>query len=204
MPVIVSENPLAKYYLTILRDKNTDPRTFRGYLRKLGFVLAIEAAKLLKREEIEVETPIAIARGLKPAEKIAIVAILRAGLPMAEGVLEALDRAILGLMGAKRIEGDKITARVFYENVPKADKIILVDPMIATGSTLIEALKRIQDKAKEIIIIGAIAAPEGIRNIEREFPSVRIVVASVDEGLNQQAFIVPGLGDAGDRAFGTL
>jgi uracil phosphoribosyltransferase len=204
MPHIVSENPLAKYYLTVLRDKRTPPKVFREYLKKLGFVLAQDAARFIEWKPVSVETPIAVAEGLMPSESVAIVAILRAGLPMAEGVLEALDWASLGLMAAKRIEDGEIYAKVYYENVPKADAIIVVDPMIATGSTLVESLAKIKDKARKVIVIGAIAAPEGLKRIEKEFPEALIIVASVDAGLNDKAFIIPGLGDAGDRAFGTI
>ena len=201
MPLIVSQNPLASYYLTILRDKRTPPKAFREYLRKLGYVLAIEASKLLEREETLVETPIDISKGIKPRDRIAIVPILRAGLPMAEGVLELIDRASLGIIVARRIEEEEIRAKIYYEKIPEADYTIVVDPMIATGSTLIETLKRIRSK---IIVIAAIGAPEGVNRILEEFPEATIIVASIDRGLNDRAFIVPGLGDAGDRAFGTI
>ncbi len=203
-----SKNELVRYFLTILRDERTEPKTFREYLKKLGFALALEMSDVINREEIRVRTPIAEAKGIAPKDKVAIVAILRAGLPMAEGVLYALDRSSLGLMAAKRIEDGEIRVEIYYENVPEADLIVIVDPMIATGTTLSESVKRVAHKAKRIAIIGAIAAPEGIEKLKREFEGldvpVYMIVASIDEGLNDRAFIVPGLGDAGDRSFGTI
>ena len=207
--VYIIDNPLAKYLLTILRNKNTLPPKFREVMRKLGFILAYEISRELMWKEITVETPLSKARGIEPYTNIWIIAILGAGVPLAQGIHEAFPWAGLGFIAARRIEEDKdIRVEVYYERMPESLKrtiTIIADPMLATGNTMVKVLEIVRRRECEKVIIASVVASKyGIKKILDLFNDVNIYVLTIDPELNDKAFIVPGLGDAGDRALNPI
>ncbi|RLG82615.1 MAG: uracil phosphoribosyltransferase [Thermoprotei archaeon] len=207
--VYVIDNPLAKYFLTILRDKNTMPPKFREIMRKLGFILAYEISRELKWKEVTVETPLSKARGLEPYTNIWIIAILGAGVPLALGMHEAFPWAGLGFIAARRFEEDKdIRVEVYYERMPESLRgtiAIIADPMLATGNTMVKVLEIVRRRECEKAIIASVVASKyGIKKLLNSFNDVNIYVLAIDPELNDKAFIVPGLGDAGDRALSSI
>ncbi len=194
-----------------IRNKNTTPADFRINLKRIGSYLAYEASKFLETEELSTETPLGIAYFNKIKNNIVIITILRAAVPMSEGVLEVLNRAKVGIISAargKQLQDDGKDFRIdsMYSNIPilEGKNVIIVDPMIASGSTLTFTLKEIENKKPlKIIVLCAIASQFGIERIQEEFPEVIILVGAIDKELNKKGYIVPGLGDAGDRAFNT-
>ncbi len=203
--VIVIDNPLAQYLLARIRDKNTPPSTFRKILEDLGFILGYEISRLLKWDKIVVETPLAETTGIKPKEKLYIIGILGACIPLVQGMLKALPWAGLGLVAARRIEKEEsIEIEVYYKRLLEdlsSYKVVIADPMLATGytiSTTIELLK--EHKARDIIISSVISSKQGVDYLLEKYPDIRIVTIAIDPVLNSKWFIVPGLGDAGDRA----
>ena len=194
-----------------IRNKNTTPADFRINLKRIGSYLAYEASKFLETEELSTETPLGIAYFNKIKNNIVIITILRAAVPMSEGVLEVLHRAKVGIISAargKQLQDDGKDFRIdsMYSNIPilEGKNVIIVDPMIASGSTLTFTLKEIKNKKPlKIIVLCAIASQFGIERIQEEFPEVIILVGAIDKELNEKGYIVPGLGDAGDRAFNT-
>ncbi|MHA1219658.1 MAG: uracil phosphoribosyltransferase [Candidatus Heimdallarchaeaceae archaeon] len=194
-----------------IRNKDTTPADFRINLKRIGSYLAYEASKFLETEELSTETPLGIAYFNKIKNNIVIITILRAAVPMSEGVLEVLHRAKVGIISAargKQLQDDGKDFRIdsMYSNIPilEGKNVIIVDPMIASGSTLTFTLKEIKNKKPlKIIVLCAIASQFGIERIQEEFPEVIILVGAIDKELNEKGYIVPGLGDAGDRAFNT-
>ncbi len=194
-----------------IRNKDTTPADFRINLKRIGSYLAYEASKFLETEELSTETPLGIAYFNKIKNNIVIITILRAAIPMSEGVLEVLHRAKVGIISAargKQLQDDGKDFRIdsMYSNIPilEGKNVIIVDPMIASGSTLTFTLKEIKNKKPlKIIVLCAIASQFGIERIQEEFPEVIILVGAIDKELNEKGYIVPGLGDAGDRAFNT-
>jgi len=205
-------NVLVSEVIGKLRDKQTNPADFRINLKRIGNYLTYEAAKYLETETIQIETPLGEADCKKIKTNIAIITILRAALPMSEGVLEVLPNANVGVISAsrgKKLQEDGKDFRIdcTYSSIPYLeDKIaIVVDPMLASGSTLLFTLQQIKkQKPLKIIVLCAIASQFGIERIQREFPEAIIIVGAIDKELNEKGYIVPGLGDAGDRAFNTL
>ena len=195
--------------LTILRDKNTDIIKFREVAHKLALILASDASGLLEKEEISINTPIANASGAKLKNDIILVPILRAALSLLPAFLEYYPKAKVGFIGLKRDEKTAV-AHLYYKNFPKiknTDDIIILDPMIATGGSGIDAIKLLVEfgiKEEKIIFIAVISAKTGIDKIKKEFGKVKIICAHQDKELNKNSYIVPGLGDFGDRYFGTL
>lgn len=205
--VHVLDHPVIKHKISILRDSNTGATEFRSIIKEISIILAYEATKDLELEEYEIQTPITKTTGYKiSGKKLGIVPILRAGLGMVDGVLEVLPAAKIGHIGMYRDEQTLMPVE-YYSKLPndveKRD-IIVVDPMLATGGSACDAIENLKKKGcKGIKLLSIIAAPEGIERLREEHPDVKIIVAQLDEGLNENSYIVPGLGDAGDRLFGT-
>lgn len=205
--VNVLDHPVIKHKITILRDKNTGANEFRSLVTEIAMILAYEASKDLSLEEFEMETPIAKTTGYRLAgKKQAIVPILRAGLGMVDGVLEVLPAAKIGHIGMYRNE-ETLEPVEYYCKLPNDignRDILVVDPMVATGGSVNDAVERLKERGcKSIKLLCIIAAPEGIKAIQEKHEDVDIFVAQMDENLNENGYIVPGLGDAGDRLFGT-
>ena len=205
--VHVMDHPLVAHKLTILRDKDTSVKDFREIVSEIGMLITYEATRDLPLTTKEVETPICrtIAPTLK-GKKFAVVPILRAGLGLVDGVLRMVPSARVGHIGMFRDE-ETLEPHVYFCKMPKdiAERdIMIVDPMLATGGSASAAITFIKVYGrKHIKLMNVLAAPEGIQVIRRDHPDVDIYVAGVDEKLNEHAYIVPGLGDAGDRIFGT-
>ncbi len=206
----VSSHPLVQHKLAVLRDKSTDFRAFRELMRELALLLIYEATLDLALSQREVETPMGAARGFKAQETIGLVPILRAGLGMVEGALMMLPSVQVWHIGLYR---DEKTLRpvTYYNrlpNPPSVDLFLILDPMLATGGSAVAAVdllkKSCEGKAVRIKYIGLIAAPEGVKRLSEAHPDIPIHVAAQDDHLNEVGFIVPGLGDAGDRQFGTI
>jgi uracil phosphoribosyltransferase len=202
----VSDHPLILHKLTLLRDKSTDHRHFRELMRELALLLCYEATQTLHVVEKDVETPMGLARGYKAQEKIGVVPVLRAGLGMLEGVLQLLPSVQVWHIGLYR---DEHTLRPvqYYNRLPEQSGIelcLVLDPMLATGGSAVATVDLLKKAGvQHIIYLGLIAAPEGVERLSTAHPDVPIHLAAVDERLNDVGFIVPGLGDAGDRQFGT-
>ncbi len=203
------DSPFIMEILTELRDKNTDSIAFRKGLVKLGRYMGYELTKTMDVEEVEVETPLERTRGIvvRDRRNVVIITVLRAAIPLMEGLIKVLEHARVGIVSASRGKAPKFEIEMNYIKIPNIkpeDTVIVADPMIATGSTLIRVLKEVSKygKPKRLIVLGVLAAPEGISRIKKEFPEVEIFVAKVDRELNEKGYILPGLGDAGDRAFG--
>lgn len=211
--VRIIENPVIFQNLCTMRDKNTDSQGVRLATRKITRVLLYEAAKNLPLVEKEIETPIKTTtfKTIKEDINIIISPILRAGLIFTDEAIDILPQACIRHIGMYRDE--KTLKPVWYYNKvpmeapnPENFYIYITDPMLATGNSLIEAIRLYADKKipmENIKCICIMAAPEGIENIQREFPEVEIITAAVDEGINEKGYIVPGMGDAGDRIFNT-
>jgi uracil phosphoribosyltransferase len=204
--VHVSNHPLIRHKLTLLRDKRTEPKKFRELVREIAILLAYEATADLAAEPTEVVTPLATAQGSVLREHIGLVPILRAGLGMVEGIWEMMPSAEVWHIGLYR---DERTLRPveYYNKLPVAPTVqvcLILDPMLATGGSAVatvDVLKRWG--AQRVKFVGLIAAPEGIERLSSAHPDVPIHLAAVDDHLNDIGYIVPGLGDAGDRQFGT-
>lgn len=205
--VKVMDHPLIQHKLTILRDKNTGVKEFRELVEELAMLMGYEVTRNLSVEDAIVETPICETRSKVIAgKKLGIVPILRAGLGMVDGMLRLIPAAKVGHIGLYR---DPVTLKPveYYCKLPSdVDErdLIVLDPMLATGGSAAAAISFLKQKgAKSIKLVNLIAAPEGIKTVVTEHPDVEIYVAAVDERLNDHGYIVPGLGDAGDRLFGT-
>ncbi|HHW54683.1 MAG: uracil phosphoribosyltransferase [bacterium] len=205
--LMVLDHPLIQHKLTHIRDKRTGPKEFRELVEELALLMAYEVTRDLPLQEVEVETPVAPAKGRTIAgKKLAVVPILRAGLGMVNGILKLIPTAKVGHIGIYR-DPETLQAVDYYcklpEDIEERD-IILVDPMLATGVSAVASIKFLKEKgARSIKLVCLIAAPEGIEAVSKAHPEVEIFVGAVDECLNEHAYIVPGLGDAGDRLYGT-
>ena len=204
--VFVSNHPLILHKLTILRDVNTEPKKFRELVREIAILLAYEATRDLKLLPKKVTTPMGEADGYRLAEKVGLIPVLRAGLGMVEGIWEMMPGAEVWHIGLYRDE--RTLHPVSYYNrlpvEPTVQVCLVLDPMLATGGTAVETVNILKRwGARHIKYVGIIAAPEGIAALRTAHPDVPIHVAAVDSHLNEIGYIVPGLGDAGDRLFGT-
>ena len=199
-------HPLIQHKLAILRNKKTGVKEFRELVSEISGLMCYEATRNLPTEEVTVQTPVAKAKCHKLAgKKLAIIPILRAGLGMVEGLLNLIPSARVGHIGLYR---DEVTCEpVFYYYKMPANKdrlVILTDPMLATGGSACDAIMRLKkDGFKNIKLMCLVASPQGVKRVEETYPDVEIYLASLDEGLNEKNYILPGLGDAGDRIFGT-
>lgn len=205
--VIIFDHPLIQHKLSILRNKETSSMEFRALISEISTLMCYEATRDLPLEEVEIETPICktTAKHIS-GKKLAIVPILRAGLGMVEGISSLIPAARIGHIGLYRDE-ETLKPVEYYCKLPKdigERDVIVVDPMLATGGSAIDAVSQIKlRKPRSIRFMGIIAAPEGIEAFTKVHPDVNVYVAALDEKLNDKGYIVPGLGDAGDRIFGT-
>lgn len=207
MEPIVLNHPLIEHKLTILRNKNTGTKEFREIATEIAMILCYEAMKDAKLDKITIETPITTTvSGKLNEDNYAFIPILRAGIIMVDGVLRVIPNAKIGHIGLYRDE-ETLKPVKYYYKVPKGIEnrtVILLDPMLATGGSAVDAISMIkEDGAKNIKFLSIISAPEGIRRVQEEHPDVQIYTSSIDEKLNENGYIIPGLGDAGDRIFGT-
>lgn len=202
----VSKHPLVLHKLTLLRREKTEPKKFRELIREISMLLCYEATQDLALAEINVRTPLAVATGYELKEKIGLVPILRAGLGMVNGIWEMLPGAEVWHIGLRRDERT-LQPVEYYRKLPVDPTVqvcLVLDPMLATGGSAIAAVNILKNwGARRIKFLGVIGAPEGINALKEAHPDVQIYLAAVDEHLNEAGFIVPGLGDAGDRQFGT-
>jgi len=206
MSVHVSQHPLVQRKLTLLRRAATEHKKFRELIRELAMLLGYEATADLRLSETTVETPLAMARGYKLEEEIGLVPILRAGLGMVDGIHEMIPGAQVWHLGIYRDE--KTLRPVSYYNKlpvePTVQLCLVLDPMLATGGSATAAVQVLKEwGVSRIKYVGLIAAPEGIETLATAHPDLPIHLAAIDDHLNERGFIVPGLGDAGDRQFGT-
>ena len=207
MEVIELKHPLVEHKLAILRDKKTGTKEFREIVSELATMLCYEAMKDAKLQDVEIETPMQKMKTRKINEdNYAFVPILRAGTGMLDGIIQVVPNAKIGHVGMYRDE-ETFKPNVYFFKVPKdIDKreVLILDPMLATGGSGIDAIELLKEKGvKKIKFLCIIAAPEGIKKMQEKHPDVQIYAASIDEKLNEKAYIIPGLGDAGDRIFGT-
>lgn len=205
--VTVTNHPLIQHKLSILRNKNTSSKEFRALIGEIAMLMCYEATRDLELRDVEVETPVAVAKAKELAgKKLAVVPILRAGLGMVDGVVALIPSARIGHIGLYR-DPETLMPVEYYCKLPQdiAERdVIVVDPMCATGGSAIDAITLIKKRGpKHIKFMCTIAAPEGIKALTDAHPDVDIYCAALDDCLNDHGYIIPGLGDAGDRIFGT-
>ncbi|MFV0637149.1 uracil phosphoribosyltransferase [Mitsuokella sp.] len=208
LKVHVIDHPLIQHKLTIMRMKETGTKDFRELLEEISMLMAYEITRDFPLREVEIETPICKCKEkMLAGKKVGVVPILRAGLGMLNGVVNMIPAARVGHVGMYR-DPKTLKPVEYYCKLPgdvSERTLIVVDPMLATGGSSSAALSLLKEKgAKHIILMCLVAAPEGVRLINKEHPDVPLYVAAIDEKLNDKGYIVPGLGDAGDRIFGTL
>lgn len=211
MPVRIIDHIYAQALLTRLRDRRTPSLEFRKTLVRLGRVIGYELVKTFDVREVEVETPLGVARGIEIVglDHVVIVQVLRAAMPLVEGLLKAFPLARLGVVAARRREeGGAVDVDVFYSKIPavsEEDTVIVADPMLATGQTMVRAIDEVYKagRPRRLMAVSVIATPIAIERVLSSYPNAEIYTVAIDPALNDKAFIVPGLGDAGDRAFST-
>lgn len=205
--VMVFDHPLIQHKVSLMRDKNTPVKEFRALAREVAMLMTYEVTRDLPTKEVELETPICPAKvKMLAGKKLAIVPILRAGLGFVDGMLEMIPSAKVGHVGLYRDPKTHEPVEYYCKLPEDIDKrrVIIVDPMLATGGSAVATVDSVKKRgAKEISLMFLIAAPEGIEALTAAHPDVDIYIAAKDKGLNENAYIVPGLGDAGDRIFGT-
>nr|WP_294388953.1 uracil phosphoribosyltransferase [Prosthecobacter sp.] len=206
MQPVVVQHPLAQCHLSAIRATDTPSHEFRKHLNLLARLIFSEASRELPLEEISVQTPLALTHGARLARPVIFVPILRAGLGLLDGILPLVPDATVAHIGIKRDE-ETALPHAYYANLPAnlaAADVFLLDPMLATGGSASEAVRQLKEAgALRITMICVVSCPEGLAALERAHPDVPIVTAAIDAGLNEKCYIVPGLGDAGDRYFGT-
>jgi len=206
MNIQVIDHPLIKHKLALLRDERRSMPEFKKLLHEIGLLMAYEVTKELETEETVVKTPVAAARADKLKNQPVLVTILRAGIGLLNPFMEILPLARVGFLGMNRDE-ETLKPHSYYNKIPKQaleSKVFLIDPMLATGGSALSALEFLYAKGvKDITFVCLVAAPEGVKALNKHFPKVDIHAAALDERLNEKGYIVPGLGDAGDRIFGT-
>jgi uracil phosphoribosyltransferase len=204
-PTVV-EHPVLADRLSVMRDRETSHGDFRQALFEAAAIMAVEVARDLPVKEVEIDTPLESTRGLRLRDEVAVVPVLRAGLGMVEGFLRLVPDARVGHVGIYRDEQEHVPVG-YYERLPRslpAARVYVLDPMLATGGSAVHALNHLKRAgAKQLELVCLVAAPEGIEAVQNEHPDVRIWTAAVDRELDENAYIRPGLGDAGDRVFGT-
>lgn len=205
--VYVFDHPLIQHKLTFIRDKNTGTKEFRELVDEVSTLMAFEITRDLPLEEVEIETPVSKSTSKTIAgKKVAIIPILRAGLGMVDGMIKIIPAAKVGHVGLYR-DPETLKPVEYYVKLPadvEEREFIVVDPMLATGGSAVDAISAIKKRgAKNIKFVCLVAAPEGVKAVEEAHPDVDIFIAALDEKLNDHGYIVPGLGDAGDRLFGT-
>lgn len=205
--VFIMDHPLIQHKLTLLRNKNTGSKEFRELISEIAMLMCYEATRDLPLKEVEVETPVAVAKTkVLYGRKLAFIPILRAGIGMVDGVLSMVPAARVGHIGLYR-DPKTLEPVEYYSKLPcdiEEREVIVLDPMLATGGSAIDAISIVKKKnPKSIKFMCIIAAPEGIKALSEAHPDVKIYCASKDQKLNKHGYIIPGLGDAGDRIFGT-
>lgn len=203
--VTVIAHPLVQHNLTKLRDARTDPEAFRRGLGEVASLMVYEATRSFQTKSVSVTTPLAKTRGAQLKHEVVLVPILRAGLGMMGSILQLIPHARVGFIGLKRHE-QTLHASVYHKSLPadlSSFEILLIDPMLATGGSTLAALKLLAERgAQRVRLVSLVAAPEGIARVHERHPELPIFTAAIDEKLNAKGYIVPGLGDAGDRLFG--
>ena len=204
----VLNHPLIQHKLSIMRNKDTGVKQFREAVNEISALMCYEATRNLPTKEIEIETPLAVAKvRVLAGKKLAIVPILRAGLGMVDAMIDLIPSAKVGHIGLYRDPETHEPVEYYCKMPPDISErqVFIVDPMLATGGSVVAAIQILKEKygCKNITLMDIIAAPEGVARVQKEHPDVDIFVCAVDEKLNEHAYIVPGLGDAGDRIFGT-
>jgi uracil phosphoribosyltransferase len=203
--VAVIEHPLIQHSLTRLRQETTKPEEFRRCLAEAATLMVYEATRTFPTKRVQVKTPLAPADGFELTREVILVPVLRAGLGMLPSILQLIPNARVGFIGLKRNE-ETLEANAYHKSLPEdlsGFEIILIDPMLATGGSALAALDLIfERRAEHVRLVNLVAAPEGIRAVRARYPDLPIFTAAIDQKLNAKGFIVPGLGDAGDRIFG--
>jgi uracil phosphoribosyltransferase len=203
--VTVITHPLVQHHLTRLRDKRTRPQEFRRVLGEMASLMLYEATRDFATSATTVQTPLSPARGYKLRRDVVLVPVLRAGLGMLDSILQLIPNARVGFIGLKR-EETTLRAQFYHKSLPKdlqRFEVILIDPMLATGGSAVAAMELLLElDARRVRLVSLVAAPEGIRRVRRHYPKLPIFTAAVDRKLNERGYILPGLGDAGDRLFG--
>ena len=204
--VTVIAHPLVQHNLARLRDRRTQPQEFRRLLGEIAALMIYEATRSFGVKPLKVQTPLESTRGFQLEREIVLVPVLRAGLGMLDSILQLIPHALVGFIGLKR-EETTLRAQFYHKSFPKnlsRFEVILIDPMLATGGSAVAALDLLVEQgAKHIRLVNLVAAPEGIRRVRENYPRLPIFTAAVDRQLNEKGYILPGLGDAGDRLFGT-
>jgi uracil phosphoribosyltransferase len=205
--VLVVNHPMVQDRLTALRRVATESGAFREHMAAVAAMLFYEAARELPLVQETIETPLQLTQAPVLKSGLVLVSVLRAGLGFLDGILPSMPTARVGYLGLAR-NPKTLEAESYYANLPKIvpeDQVFVLDPMLATGHTVIHALKQVEAAgARNIQLVTLLASPEGVANVQKAFPHIRIVTASIDQALNEKGYIVPGLGDAGDRLYGTL
>jgi len=203
--VTVISHPLVQHHLTRLRDKRTRPEEFRRVLGEVAALMLYEATRSLTVRSMAVQTPLASARGFRLQREVVLVPVLRAGLGMLDSILQLIPNARVGFIGLKR-EETTLRATSYHQSLPpdlKEFEVVLIDPMLATGGSAVAAMDLLSDLgARHVRLVNLVAAPEGIRHVREHYPRLPIFTAAIDKKLNDRGYILPGLGDAGDRLFG--
>lgn len=204
--VTVPDHPLIKHKLTFIRDRRTETWLFRQFVNELTYLMLFEATRDLRTREEDIETPLAPTRSEVLGEDIVVVPILRAGLGMLDGFLRLAPMSKVGFVGLYRDEETLEPVEYYCKTPDMSDAgVFVLDPMLATGGSVSEAVTALKRRgAQNIVFICLLAAPEGIAALEEAHPDVKIYCAAVDEGLNDDGYIVPGIGDCGDRLFNTI
>ncbi|ADU32310.1 uracil phosphoribosyltransferase [Evansella cellulosilytica] len=205
--VFVFDHPLIQHKLTYIRNKNTGTKEFRELIDEVASLMAFEITRDLPLQDVEVETPVGLAKSKQIAgKKLGLVPILRAGLGMVDGILKLIPAAKVGHVGLYR-DPETLKPVEYYVKLPKdveEREFIVIDPMLATGGSAVEAINSLKKRgAKNMKLMCLVAAPEGVEEVQKHHPDVDIYLAAMDDRLNEKGYIVPGLGDAGDRLFGT-
>jgi uracil phosphoribosyltransferase len=204
--VTVIAHPLVQHNLTRLRDQRTQPQEFRRLLGEIAALMLYEATRSFATKKVYVQTPLARTNGFQLEREVVLVPVLRAGLGMLDSILQLIPHAHVGFIGLKR-EEKTLRAMFYHKSLPEnlgRFETILIDPMLATGGSSVAAIDLLVEQgAKNIRMVNLVAAPEGIAAVQKKYPRVPIFTAAVDHKLDKRGFIVPGLGDAGDRLFGT-
>ncbi|HOX58445.1 MAG TPA: uracil phosphoribosyltransferase [Candidatus Paceibacterota bacterium] len=198
-------HPLVRHNLTRLRDRRTGPQEFRRVLSEVAALMLYEATRSFTLEPVKVRTPLADARGHRLRREVVLVPVLRAGLGMLDSILQLIPHARVGFIGLKR-EETTLRATSYHKSLPPnlaRFEVILIDPMLATGGSAVAAMDLLTELgARHVRMVNLVAAPEGIRRVRAHYPRLPIFTAAVDRRLNRKGYILPGLGDAGDRLFG--
>jgi uracil phosphoribosyltransferase len=204
--VTVIAHPLVQHNLTRLRDQRTQPQEFRRLLGEIASLMLYEATRNFAVRPVPVQTPLAAARGFRLEREVVLVPVLRAGLGMLDSILQLIPNARVGFIGLKR-EETTLRAQFYHKSLPKnlgRFEVILIDPMLATGGSAVAAMDLLAGQgAQHVRLVNLVAAPEGIRRVQKNHPRMPIFTAAIDRRLNDKGYILPGLGDAGDRLFGT-